>query len=125
MYGLGNLSYFLRMEFKDIGEGVFLHQNKYAQDILKRFKMSNYNAVITPLETRAKLRKETNDELVSVTLYKQIIVSLRYLCNTRPDICESVGLLNIFMEKPQECHLTTSWCVHTKMEEDQHGCRSI
>lgn len=46
---LGNLSYFLRLEFKDICERVFLIQKKYAQDILKRFKMSNYNAVATPL----------------------------------------------------------------------------
>ena len=106
MSDLGNLSYFLGMEFKDTSEGVFLHQKKYAQDILKRFKMSNCNAAATPLETGAKLKKETDDKFVSATLYKQIIGSLRYLCNTRPDICQSVGLLSRFMEKPQECHLT-------------------
>lgn len=61
------------MNFKDTNEGVFQHQTKYAQDILKRFKMSNYNAVVTPLKTIAKLRKDRNDEFVSATLYKQII----------------------------------------------------
>ena len=35
MYDLGNLSYFLGMEFKNTEEGVFLHQTKYAQDIMK------------------------------------------------------------------------------------------
>lgn len=45
---------------------------KYAQDILKRFKMSNYNAIATPLATGAKLKKNINDELVSAILYKQI-----------------------------------------------------
>ncbi|XP_050909995.1 secreted RxLR effector protein 161-like [Lathyrus oleraceus] len=79
----------------------------YAQDILKRFKMSNCNAVVTPLEIGEKLRKESNDEFVSATLCKQIIESLRYLCNIKPDICQSVRLLSMFMEKPQECHLTT------------------
>lgn len=69
------------------------------------FKMSTCNAVATPLETRAKL-KETDDEFVSATLYKQIIGSLRYLCNIKPYICQSVGLLSRFMEKPQECHLS-------------------
>ncbi|XP_050883926.1 secreted RxLR effector protein 161-like [Lathyrus oleraceus] len=68
--------------------------------------MSNYNAAATPLETGAKLKKETYDKFLSVTLYKQIIGSLRYLCNARPNICQSVELLNRIMEKPQECHFT-------------------
>ncbi|CAI8593906.1 unnamed protein product [Vicia faba] len=67
--------------------------------------MSNCNAVATLLETEGKLKRETNDEFVSSTLYKQIIGSSRYLCNTRPDICQSFGLLSRFMEKSQECHL--------------------
>ncbi|XP_050876624.1 secreted RxLR effector protein 161-like [Lathyrus oleraceus] len=106
MSDLGNLSYFLGLDFKDTNEGVFLHQTKYAQDILKRFKMRNCNVVVTPLEIGAKLRKEINDDFLSATLYKQIIGSLRYLCNTKPYICQNVILLSIFMEKPQECHLT-------------------
>lgn len=46
MFDLGNLSYFLGREFKDTCEGVFLHQKKYAQYILKRFKMSNCNTAV-------------------------------------------------------------------------------
>ena len=55
MSDLGNLSYFLGMNFKDTNRGVFLQQKKYAQDILKRFKMGIYNTVLTPLETGEKL----------------------------------------------------------------------
>lgn len=77
MYDLGNLSYFLGMEFKDTSEEVFLHQTKYARDILNKFKMSNCNAVVTPLETGENLRKETNDDFVSAIVKKQIIGSLR------------------------------------------------
>lgn len=69
--------------------------------------MRKYNATTTPLETREKLKKETYDEFVSAIIYKQIIGSLRYIFNIRPDICQSVRLLRRFMEKPQECHLTT------------------
>lgn len=82
-----DLSYFLGMEFKDTSEWVLLHQKKYTQDILKRFKMSKCNAVVTSLDTGAKFRKDTNEEFVSATLYKQITGSLRYICNTRPNIC--------------------------------------
>lgn len=106
MYDLWNFSYLLGMEFKDTGEGVVTHQKKYAKDIFKRFMMSNCNAVATPFETGLKLRKETNDEFVSATLYKQIIGPLRYLCNNRPYIYQSVGLLSRFMEKPKKCHFT-------------------
>lgn len=94
------------MNFKHKSEGVFLYQTKNAQDILKRFKMSNCNATVIPLETGEKLRKDTNDEFVSEILYKKIIGSLRYLCNTMSYISQSVGLLIKFMEKSQECHLT-------------------
>ncbi|XP_050890987.1 secreted RxLR effector protein 161-like [Lathyrus oleraceus] len=69
--------------------------------------MSNCNATPTPLETGAKLKKKINDKLASTIFYKQIIGSLMYLCNTKPKICQSIRLLSRFMEKPQECHLTT------------------
>lgn len=36
MYDIGNLLYFLGIEFKDTNKGVFMHQKKYAQDILKK-----------------------------------------------------------------------------------------
>ncbi|KAK2365584.1 putative mitochondrial protein [Trifolium repens] len=108
MTDLGELSYFLGMEFVKTSRGCFLHQKKYVADILKRFHMSNCNPAITPMETGVKLSKNSDDELVDSTLYKQIIGSLRYLCNTRIDICHSVGLLSRFMDQPRMCHLTAA-----------------
>lgn len=91
MSDIRNLSYLLGMEFKDTNMGVFMHQNKYAQYILKRFKMIKCNATITLLEIGAKLRKDIIDELVNSTLDKQIIGTFRYLCNTITNISQSVG----------------------------------
>ncbi|WJX39555.1 DNA helicase [Trifolium repens] len=108
MTDLGELSYFLGMEFAKTSRGCFLHQKKYVADILKRFHMSNCNPTITPMETGVKLSKNTDDELADSTLYKQIIGSLRYLCNTRIDLCHSVGLLSRFMDQPRMCHLTAT-----------------
>jgi hypothetical protein len=108
MTDLGELSYFLGMEFTKTTRGCFLHQKKYVADILKRFHMSNCNPAITPMETGVKLSKNSEDELVDPTLYKQIIGSLRYLCNTRIDLCHSVGLLSRFMDQPRMCHLTAA-----------------
>ncbi|MCI49719.1 hypothetical protein A2U01_0070963, partial [Trifolium medium] len=76
MSDLGDLSYFLGMEFVKTSKGLFLHQKKYVEDVLKRFHMRNCNPAITPRETGLKLSKNTNEELVDSTLYKQIIGSL-------------------------------------------------
>jgi hypothetical protein len=43
----------------------------------------------TPMETKLKLLVDTSSELIDATLYRQIIGSLMYLTNTRPDICFS------------------------------------
>jgi hypothetical protein len=40
----------------------------------------------TPMEMNLKLLVDTSSELVDATLYRQIIGSLMYLMNTRPDI---------------------------------------
>jgi len=78
--------------------GVFLHQKKYAEDILKKFRMSNCNSEITPTEAGTKLSEDANDEPVNATLYRQIIGPLRYMCNKRPYIAHGVGLVSRFME---------------------------
>lgn len=67
--------------------------------------MSNCITTITPLKTIAKLKIDTNNDFVSTTLYKQIIGFLRYLCNKRPEIGQSIGLLSRFMKMPREYHL--------------------
>jgi hypothetical protein len=44
MYDLGNLTFFLGIEFEMNSQGVVIHQMKYALDVLKRFKMLNLNS---------------------------------------------------------------------------------
>ena len=66
--------------------------------------MMDCNNVITPTETGIKLQIDGDEKEVDPTLYKQIVGSLRYLCNTRPDIAYCVGLISRFMEKPKTPH---------------------
>ena len=56
-------------------------------EILKRFDMLECKAMATPMYTNLKLLADESSELVDVTQYRQIIGSLMYLTNTRPDIC--------------------------------------
>jgi hypothetical protein len=89
MKDLGLMHYFLGLEVWQSPERIFLNQGKYAVEILKRFYMLECKSMNTPMETKLKLLVDTLSELINATLYKQIIGSLMYLTNTRPDICFS------------------------------------
>jgi hypothetical protein len=82
-----------------------MHQHRYASELLKRFEMINCNPALTPCESRLQLTKEPEEKEVDATEYRKLIGSLRYLCNTRPDIAYSVGIVSRYMEKPKISHL--------------------
>ncbi|KAG4958455.1 hypothetical protein JHK87_035088 [Glycine soja] len=84
--------------------GIVMHQRKYAGETLKRFGMEDCNVAITPAETNQKLEDKPEEEGVDPTGYKQLVGSLRYLCNSRPDICYAVGVLSKFMNRPKKSH---------------------
>lgn len=105
MTDMGQLSYFLGIDFKETEAGVVMHQSKYAVDLLVKFHMSNCNLVATPDETGLMMSLNDEGELADATLYRQIVGSLRYLCNTRPDIAYSVGIISRFMKAPKISHM--------------------
>lgn len=103
---LGKLSYFLGMELTQTREGgVLLHQSKYATDLLKKFNMWDCNSAKTPADTGLVLQKDEGGELIDPTYFRQIVGSLRYQCNTRPDLVFSVSLISRFMDSPRSSHL--------------------
>ena len=61
----------------------------------------------SPMETNLHKLKEAVAESppIDSTLYRQMIGSLIYLVNTRPDICYAVHALSQFMCEPKEIHL--------------------
>ena len=58
----------------------------------------------TPMITNWKKLHAFETELVDPTLYRQLIGSLMYLVNTRPDICFAVNSLSQFMVEPRRVH---------------------
>jgi hypothetical protein len=62
----------------------------------------------TPMETKLNLLVDTSSELVDATLYRQIIGSLMYLMNTRPDICFVVKTLSRYLVEPRCAHLVAA-----------------
>ncbi|XP_039134174.1 uncharacterized mitochondrial protein AtMg00810-like [Dioscorea cayenensis subsp. rotundata] len=58
MSDLGRMSFFLGMEVKQMETGIFLHQKKYAEELLSKFCMGNSKPVSTPFSVGEKLFKE-------------------------------------------------------------------
>ncbi|GAU31071.1 hypothetical protein TSUD_322080 [Trifolium subterraneum] len=105
MTDLGHMTYFLGIEFLRTDQGILMLQTRYAKEILKKFEMDKCNSALSPAEPRLQLSKSTEEEDVDPTSYRQLIGSLRYLCNTRPDLSYSVGIVSGFMDMPKSSHL--------------------
>ena len=94
---------------------VFLHVSiKYANDVLKIFRMINYKPCVTPIETGTKLSKKDDQSKIDPTMYKRLIGSLMYLTATRPNIMFAVSLISRFMENTKEYPLA-NWKENPKI----------
>ena len=55
--------------------------------------MMDWKTMTTPMASNLKLLCVASSESVDATMYRQMICSLMYLMNTRPDICFAVNTL--------------------------------
>jgi hypothetical protein len=103
MTNISLMHYFLGMEVLQEGR-IFLGQGKYATDILSIFQMEECRPMSTHMVTNWKKLSASDSELVDATRYKQLIGSLMYLVNTRPNICFAVNTLSQYMVEPRSVH---------------------
>ena len=89
---VGELTYFLGVQVKQMEDSIFLSQIKYAKNIVKKFGMENASHKKTPAPTHLKLSKDESGTSVDQGLYRSIIGSLLYLTASRPDITFAVGV---------------------------------
>ena len=85
------------MEVWQNAGGISLGQWKYAIDILNRFGMMDSKAMTTHMASNLNLLSDASSEVVDAMLYRQMIGSLMYLMNTRPDIFFAVNTLSHFL----------------------------
>ncbi|GJU25694.1 putative ribonuclease H-like domain-containing protein [Tanacetum coccineum] len=86
-------------------DGIFISQDKYVADILKKFDFSSVKTASTPTETNKALLKDEEVEDVDVYLYRSMIRSLMYLTASRPDIMFTVCACARFQVTPKVSHL--------------------
>ncbi|GJW17184.1 ribonuclease H-like domain-containing protein [Tanacetum coccineum] len=86
MSSMGELTLFLGLQVKQTEDGIFISQDKYVIEILKKFGFSDVKTASTPMETHKPLFKDIDGEDVDEHMYRSMIGSLMYLNSSRPDI---------------------------------------
>ncbi|GJX54878.1 putative ribonuclease H-like domain-containing protein [Tanacetum coccineum] len=86
MSSMGELTFFLGLHVKQKEDGIFISQDKYIAEILKKFDFVNAKTASTPIKTQKHLVKDEEASDVEVHLYRSMIGSLMYLTASRPDI---------------------------------------
>ncbi|PKA46730.1 Retrovirus-related Pol polyprotein from transposon TNT 1-94 [Apostasia shenzhenica] len=104
MTNLGSLHYFLGLQILQTSDGIFLSQEKYALNLLKRFNMKNCKTFSTPMNANEKLALTDGTAKTDEKVYRSLVGGLMYLTHTRPDILFSVSLISRFMHKPSVHH---------------------
>ena len=89
---VGELSYFLGLQVKQLDDGITVSQSTYAKNLIKRFWMQTSKTTNTPMSTTTKLSRDADGKPVDEKLYRAMIGSLLYLTASRPDLCLSVGI---------------------------------
>ncbi|GKB44912.1 putative ribonuclease H-like domain-containing protein [Tanacetum coccineum] len=105
MSSIGELTFFLGLQVTQKDDGIFINQDKYVDEILKKFSFSTIKTTSTPIETSKPLMKDENAKDVDVHLYRSMIGSLMYLTSSRPDIMFVVCACARFQVTPKVSHL--------------------
>ncbi|GJR28958.1 putative ribonuclease H-like domain-containing protein [Tanacetum coccineum] len=101
---MGELSFFLGLQVKQKSDGIFISQDKYVAEILKKFDFASVKTASTLMETNKALIKDEEAEDVDVHLYRSMIGSLMYLTASRPDIMFVVCACARFQVTPKTSH---------------------
>jgi len=103
---MGELTFFLGLQIKQMENGTFISQSKYCKEVLKKFGMDIAKEASTPMGTSCYLDKDESGIEVNQTMFRGMIGSLLYLTTSRPDIMQSVCVCAHFQANPKESHLT-------------------
>ncbi|GJR48241.1 hypothetical protein Tco_1316344 [Tanacetum coccineum] len=105
MSSMGELTFFLGLQVKQQPDGIFISQDKYVADILKKFDFCSIKIATTPIESNKPLVKDEDGVEVDVHEYRSMIGSLMYLTASRPDIMFAVCACARFQVTPKASHL--------------------
>ncbi|GJR35791.1 putative ribonuclease H-like domain-containing protein [Tanacetum coccineum] len=86
MSSMGELTFFLGLQVQQKKNGIFISQDKYVHEILRKFNYSDVKSASTPTDLEKPLVQDGDADDVDEHLYRSMIGSLMYLTASRPDI---------------------------------------
>ncbi|GJX85943.1 putative ribonuclease H-like domain-containing protein, partial [Tanacetum coccineum] len=101
MSSMGELTFFLGLQVKQQPDGIFIYQDKYVADILKKFDFCSIKSATTPIESNKTLVKDEDGVDVDVHVYRSMTGSLMYLIASRLDIIFAVCACARFQVTPK------------------------
>ncbi|GKA66805.1 putative ribonuclease H-like domain-containing protein, partial [Tanacetum coccineum] len=105
MSSMGELTFFLGLQVQQKEDGIFISQDKYVAEILKKFDFATVKTTKHSMEPNKALVKDEEADSVDVHLYRSMIGSLMYLTASRPDITFVVCACARFQVTPKTSHL--------------------
>ncbi|GKB18621.1 putative ribonuclease H-like domain-containing protein [Tanacetum coccineum] len=76
MSSMGELTFFLGLQVKQKKDDIFISQDKYVDEILKKFRFTKVKTASTLMETQKPLLKDEDGEKVDVHMYRSMIGSM-------------------------------------------------
>ena len=98
---VGELSFFLGLQIRQLKDGIFISLSMYARKVVKKFDLESSKYYKTLMSTTTKLGKDASRKDVEQKLYRSIIGSLLYLTTSCPNISFSVEACGRYQENPK------------------------
>nr|GFA89994.1 putative ribonuclease H-like domain-containing protein [Tanacetum cinerariifolium] len=95
---MGELTFFLGLHVKQKKDGIFISQDKYVAEILKKFRLSEEKSASTPIDAEKPLLKDSNGEGVDVHTYSAASVLFQLLVSTAGSFYCCCYLRNVVIE---------------------------
>nr|GEY07110.1 retrovirus-related Pol polyprotein from transposon TNT 1-94 [Tanacetum cinerariifolium] len=127
MSAMGELTFFLGLQVKQLPYGIFISKDRYVTDMLKKFDIESMRTATTPYEVPKHKSKDEPDDAVNVHLYRSMIGSLMYLIASRPDIMFAVSACSRHQVTPMTSYLNVVKKIfkYLKRKSTTGGCQFL
>ncbi|KAD3640062.1 hypothetical protein E3N88_29285 [Mikania micrantha] len=99
MSAMSDIKFFLGLHVDQTDNGIFIHQTKYVQDVLKQFSMLDSKPLSMPIQPNHMIEPDIKGDLIDPTLYRGVIGSLmvdrQVLKNTSSEVVSTSAVINL------------------------------
>ena len=84
---MGELKFFLGLQIRQQSNDIFISQEKFLKDCLKKFGMQDCKGYSTPMPAKHHLGPDANGKEFDQKVYRSMVGSLLYLCHLGQILC--------------------------------------